>query len=246
MPRRSPAAIFAAIALLVVVAAGAGLWYLFLREAGPPPVSLRPTSPPSASITSNIAGGPTVSIVPGGSVGALPTTWAVVPSPDSFVGYRVKEQLASIGANTAVGRTSSVVGSLTLSGTSITAVELTADMTTLRSDSGQRDGRLATSGIETSRFPTATFSLTSPIALGGTPAAGATVNATASGALTLHGVTKAVQIPVEADIAADVATVKGSIDILFSDYGIERPTSFAVLSVEDHGTMEFQLAFHPG
>jgi hypothetical protein len=38
-------------------------------------------------------------------------------------------------------------------------------------------------------------------------------------------------------------TVVGSIDIVFADYAIEQPTSFAVLSIEDHGTMELQLHF---
>ena len=41
-------------------------------------------------------------------------------------------------------------------------------------------------------------------------------------------------------------TVTGSVDILFVDYGIAQPTSFLVLSIEDHGTMEFQLDFRRG
>jgi hypothetical protein len=36
-------------------------------------------------------------------------------------------------------------------------------------------------------------------------------------------------------------TVVGSIDIAFADYGFSGPTSFKVLSVEDHGILEFQL-----
>lgn len=38
----------------------------------------------------------------------------------------------------------------------------------------------------------------------------------------------------------------GSIEILFADYGIERPTSFVVLSIDDNGIMEFQLHFRRG
>lgn len=34
-----------------------------------------------------------------------------------------------------------------------------------------------------------------------------------------------------------------SIDIVFSDDGISQPTSFLVLSIEDHGIMELQLHF---
>ena len=43
-----------------------------------------------------------------------------------------------------------------------------------------------------------------------------------------------------------MVTVTGQIEILFADYDIERPTSFVVLSIEDHGIMEFQLHFRKG
>ena len=41
-------------------------------------------------------------------------------------------------------------------------------------------------------------------------------------------------------------TVTGSTDIVFADYGIARPNSFMVLSIADHGTMEFQLQLTKG
>jgi hypothetical protein len=41
-------------------------------------------------------------------------------------------------------------------------------------------------------------------------------------------------------------TVTGAIEIAFGDYAIEQPTSFIVLSIEDHGTMELQLHFRRG
>ena len=75
---------------------------------------------------------------------------------------------------------------------------------------------------------------------------GETIAATAIGELTLHGVTKAVEIPIDARLSGDVVTVIGSIDILFADYSIAQPTSFLVLSIEDHGTMELQLHFRRG
>ena len=73
-----------------------------------------------------------------------------------------------------------------------------------------------------------------------------TISATGTGELTLHGVTKTVDIPIEARLSGDVVTVTGSIDIVFADYGISQPTSFLVLSIEDHGTMELQLHFRRG
>jgi len=78
------------------------------------------------------------------------------------------------------------------------------------------------------------------------PVDGQTIEASATGELSLHGVTKTVTVPIQARLAGDVVTVTGSIEIQFDDYGIEQPTSFLVLSIEDHGIMEFQLHFRRG
>jgi hypothetical protein len=54
-------------------------------------------------------------------------------------------------------------------------------------------------------------------------------------------VTRSVDIALQARLQAGVITVAGSLPILFSDFGIQRPQAGAVLSVEDQGTMELQL-----
>ena len=61
-----------------------------------------------------------------------------------------------------MGRTSTVEGTLTIHGTSLTAVKVTADLTQLESDDSRRDQRMQTIGLETNSFPTATFELTEP------------------------------------------------------------------------------------
>ncbi|MFI5226286.1 MAG: YceI family protein, partial [Candidatus Limnocylindrales bacterium] len=220
---------------------GYGLWYLFLQPSGPAAVGDASLAPIPST-----AAGSSVPLASGGLAG----TWSVDTSigsfsdfSDSFVGYRVQEQLASIGANTAVGRTPSVSGSMTIDGTTVTAGTVTADLTQLKSNDDRRDGQLNHQGIETSTFPTATFTLTSPIDLGSVPADGQQVKVTAKGQLTLHGVTKDVEIPLTAQLSGSIIEVAGSLPITFSDYGIQAPTSFAVLSVADSGTMELQLFF---
>jgi len=231
-----------AVAVLAagVVAAG-GLWYVFFRASGPPPVAL---SSAGASAGSVATLAPVGSASPAGTLsGGLDGTWSVDTSRGSFVGYRVQEQLAGIGGNTAVGQTTAVTGSLTISGTSVTDVEVTADLTALKSDDERRDGQLQQRGLETDTFPTATFKLTQPIDLGSVPADGQTITATATGQLTLHGVTKTVQVPLQARLSGNTIEVVGSVDILFSDYSIIAPTSFIALSVADHGTMELHLFF---
>src|ERR1700730_1000982 len=167
-PRRALPFIVAGALLAVLAGGGYGVWYLFLQPAGPAAVS-QATLPPVPST----AAGSTRPLAFSGIDG----TWNVDTSigsftdfSGSFVGYRVQEQLASIGANTAVGRTPKVSGSLTIAGTRVTAATITADLTGLRSDDQRRDGQLDHKGIETSTFPTATFTLTSPIDLGSVPA----------------------------------------------------------------------------
>jgi polyisoprenoid-binding protein YceI len=104
----------------------------------------------------------------------------------SWVGYRAVEELVGIGGTEAVGRTPDIDGSITVAGTQITAADLTADLTTLRSDQSMRDGQLGRQGVETDQFPTATFVLTQPIELGAIPAEGTPITAEAVGDLTLH------------------------------------------------------------
>jgi len=243
--RRSP--ILVGIVAVIAIAAAAGVYglaTLFLHPA-PSAVGLDPApSRPAASIGS-LPTGATSTLTSG-----VDGSWAVDASigsfsdfSDSWVGYRVDETLAGNRANTAVGRTPDVTGTLTLSGSQVTSVDVTANLGTLQSDDNRRDGQLHRQALETDQFPQAAFKLTGPIQLGAAPADGQTITATATGELTLHGVTKTVQVPLEARLAGDVVTVVGSIAIQFADYAVEPPTSFAILSVEDHGTMEFQLHF---
>ncbi len=259
-------AILAAGVLVLAVAAYGG-WYLFLRPAGPPPVDIAtlplasPTpaatvAAPSAIPASGTASTSTSpSAAPSATTGAgsasLDGTWKVDPSigsgdTGSFVGYRVQEQLAGIGANTAVGRTAAVTGTFTLAGSSIAAATFTADLTGLRSDDQRRDGVLRRQGLETDTFPTATFTLSTPIDLGSAPADGAIVSVQATGQLALHGQTRSVHVPLKARLSGGVIAVTGSLPITFADYGIQAPTSFAVLSIANQGTMELQLMFARG
>jgi polyisoprenoid-binding protein YceI len=243
--------------LLAIVAAGAfGLWYVFLRPSGPAAVGDTSLVVPSAAASPSAAVGASPGVDPSAAASSAPLnggvdgTWNVDTSlgsfsdfSDSFVGYRVQEQLANIGGNTAVGRTPDVSGSLAIAGTKVTAVTVEANLTTLKSDDNRRDGQLSRQGLETSTFPTATFTLTTPIDLGSVPADGVEIDVTASGQLTLHGQTKDVQIPLKAKLSGNTIVVTGSLDISFADYGISKPNSFAVLSIADTGTFELHFLF---
>ncbi|HVQ23189.1 MAG TPA: YceI family protein [Candidatus Saccharimonadia bacterium] len=242
---------------VAVFAVGFGLYYLFLRPAGPaavadatlPPVGT--AAPNGATATDAGATGGTATTDPGaGSATGIDGTWEVDTSigsfsdfSDSFVGYRVQEELAGIGANTAVGRTPDVSGSMTIAGTTVSEATIEADLTTLQSDDRNRDRQLGRQGIQTDQFPTASLAITEPIELGSIPADGQEIEVTVKGQLTLHGQTRDVEVPMKARLSGDVIAVSGSIPIAFADYGMEKPESFKVLSVDDQGTMEFQVFF---
>jgi len=162
----------------------------------------------------------------------------------SFVGFRINEELAGIGAKTVVGRTPAVSGQMQLEGTQIVATEIVADMTQMLTDDPGRTGALksASGGLDTNNFPEARFTLTQPIELGAAPVEGASVDVQAVGDLTVHGVTREVTIPLTAELQPGVIVVIGSlVDIQLSDFEIPKPTSVVVLSVEEIATMELQL-----
>ena len=163
----------------------------------------------------------------------------------TFAGFRVAEQLSNIGAATAVGRTGSVAGSMTIVGSEVTAASFRVDLTSITTDREQRDRRVQ-QALETDRFPTATFTLTSPITLPADAGSGADVEVQAKGRLTIHGVSRAVTVPLKAKLAGQTVVVVGSIDLRFSDFGVTVPSAPVVLSVDDHGTMELQLLLTKG
>jgi polyisoprenoid-binding protein YceI len=173
----------------------------------------------------------------------LAGTWILAANGDSFVGYRVQEELARVGSTTAVGRTRDITATLEFDGRAITDVRVEANLTTLRSDNSLRDGQLRRQALETDRYPTANFVLTQPIVLDGVPAEGESVSATALGDLTLHGVTRPVSIDLQGQRSNGYVVVAGSMEIRFADFGIAPPTALSVLSVEDRGIMELQLVF---
>ncbi len=249
--------IIAGSAFAALVLAGFATWWFVLRSDAPPEVNLEdavaavtttaaPTTTTVPTTTPAVAGSTTTTsttVPTTTTVGGLDGSWTLDDSGVSFVGYRVEEELARIGFTEAVGRTTAVSGMLGLSGTSITTVTVDADMTALQSDSRNRDNAIRNQALETSRFPTASFALTSPIELGALPEPETVIEATATGDLTIHGVTNQVEIPLQAQLVEGVIVVVGSLPVQFADYDIDTPRAAVVLSIEDNGVMEFQLVF---
>jgi polyisoprenoid-binding protein YceI len=228
------------LAAVSLAAVAAFVWFAVLPGDAPERVSL-------SDAVASVEGGtdsPAPSTAAATSQGAsLAGQWVLAPGSESFVGYRVREELARIGAFTAVGRTRDLTASLQFDGSAVRDVQVQAQLTGLKSDSAMRDGALRRQALEIDRFPTAAFTLTSPIAIGGVPADGTPLRTTANGDLTLHGVTRPIAIDLEGALTNGRVVVVGSTEIRFADFGIAQPSSAAVLSIEDRGTLELQLVF---
>lgn len=160
----------------------------------------------------------------------------------SFAGFRVNEVLNNIGDFTAVGRTARVSGSIELSETALVAVTIEVQMGTLATDNSFRDGRIY-QALNTSEYPLATFTLVEPVELPAGMAGGEAFSGSAVGDLTVKGTTNRVAFDLQAQLVGDRIVAVGSSDVVFSDFGVTAPTAPIVVSVEDHGVMEFQLIF---
>ena len=79
----------------------------------------------------------------------------------SQAGYRVQEVLVGQNA-TAVGRTSKIWGSLTISGSTVTKGSFTVDMASVVSDQSQRNAHFDGPIMDVSQYPTATLTLSTP------------------------------------------------------------------------------------
>lgn len=221
--------------VVVVVIGGAALWFFVLKDDPEPELSVDSGTDTSQTTT-------------GTTPASLDGTWTVQEG-DTTAGFRIKESFANgLTDHTAVGRSDQVTGSITIDGTEITEGEFTVDLTALEfTDTipglsvSNRANALRNNGLETSTFPETTFTLTEPIDFGEKPADGETVTATATGDLTLHGVTKPVTFEVEAKVVGDTIRVatKDPVPVALADYDIDKPTMGPVAAIDDEGSFEF-------
>ena len=224
-----------AVVVLAALAAAGPFIYIHFFNAAPSALSLTPGS--SSASSPGTATSPTATANTPAS-GAVAGTWTA--GSGSVVGYRVNEVLLGQSA-TAVGRTNTITGHLTIAGTTVTAGTFSVPMDTIHSDKSQRDGQFDGRIMDVAQYPTGTFTLTSPIDLGTLPASGVIKDYTAHGRLTLHGTTRAVTFTLTAELKGRHIEVAGDIPVLFSDYGIQNPSFAGFVTTQDHGLLEFLL-----
>jgi polyisoprenoid-binding protein YceI len=217
MGRRARIVVLAVVGAAVVLVAGGYAVLALTGDDAPPPPRLE--------------GAPARQ----GAAPAGAGRWHPVAPAGSFVGYRVDERYLGVGVRTAVGRTSAVTGSVTVDGDRVEGADLRADMTTVHSDQARRDDALRSRAIETDRYPSARFTLAGPVALGARPRQ-------AKGTLTLHGRRAAIAVAVRGQrLSGDRLELVGSAPIRFATFAIEPPSVAGLVTVSDHGLLEFRL-----
>src|SRR6266699_1240638 len=204
-----------AVVVLAALAAAGPFIYIYFFNSAPSALSLSPSGSGSPS-----SGGTATATT--AASGPVAGSWSV--GSGSVVGYRVNEVL--LGQNAiAVGRTTSVTGHLTIQGTAATAASFSVPMATVHSDKSQRDDQVDGRIMDVAQYPTATFTLTSPVDLAPLPATGA------------------VTITLTAERVGAQLKVAGQIPVLFSDYNIQNPSLGGFVTTQDHGLLEFLLVF---
>jgi polyisoprenoid-binding protein YceI len=234
-PRRKRTALYAAGAGAIVLIGGfVVVYFVLFPTSSPKPFKL--ASAPAAT-TATTAATPAAS-------GSATGTYSVAAG--SQAGYRVREQLAFLPAQSdAVGRTSQVTGSATLTsagGTvTVTAASFDVAVSTLTSDRSMRDEKIHEIGLESSRYPTATFELSKPLVLPASVVHGAVVHVPATGVFNIHGVARRETIPVEMRLSAGTLAAVGSLTFPWSAFGMSAPSVGGFVTVTEHATMEFDL-----
>jgi polyisoprenoid-binding protein YceI len=210
--------------LCLMIAGAAGVYWFMLRDSAAAPLALRTQTSLSRTVSDAETNG----------------QWTVVAGPSdqaTTAGYRVKERVFGVGADTATGRTHGVTGSVTVADQRVTAAKFTVDMSTLKSNKSLRDSVLKTAAIETDKYPTATFTLTGPIALPDiTP--GKIYRVDARGRLQMHGVSNSVSVTLRYERTRTGIVVLADMPIVMADYGIKAPSVAGVVSVDNFGSLE--------
>ncbi len=221
------------VVVVALVAVGAFVWYFFIRDDSVEKATAECDPAPCEASTVEDTDG----------------EWAI--DGDASTGTIViTETIGGIADHQAEGRTGPLSGSVTVEGTQVTAADVTVDMTGLEfTDSppganvANRANAMRDQGLQTGQFPEATFALTAPIEVGDALTSGETITASATGDLTIHGVTNPVTFDV--DVAADGDTFRVTpsdfVPVALADYGMTVQAPPFVADIADEGSFDFLL-----
>ena len=209
------------------------------------PVATATTAPavqPTSTAATNSA--TTASATTASSSGLQTVTLELVPG-DNTATYRVREQLARLSfPSDAVGSTKNFTGTIVAraDGTIVSPdSRFQVDLSTLKSDEGQRDNFIKQNTLQTNRYRYATFVPTAIQGLSLPPKDGP-VSFKLIGDLTIRNVTKQVTWDVTGTVSGTEATGTATTSFTFAYFNIDKPNVFTVLSLED--TIKLELSLH--
>ena len=231
------ALIVGAVAMAVIVLAFVLVYFVIFPTSSPKPFKLTSSTAAGASNSSAQAS------ATASSAGSR-ASWSVASG--SQAGYRVREKLAFLPAQSdAVGRTSDITGAATSTETggriTITAASFDVAVNTLTSDRSMRDEKIHEIGLESSRYPTATFVLSGPITLPASATNGGVGRTSATGIFDIHGTSKQETLPVELSVSGSTLRAAGALTFPWSEFGMSAPSVGGFVTVTGKATMEFDL-----
>ena len=164
---------------------------------------------------------------------AEPITFKVSPGEDNLIRFESKAPLETI-----VGTTNAVSGEITLDPADLTTgikVVISVDAASLKTGNKIRDSHMRKNHLQTEQFPAIEFKIDAVVLEGGVvdklPR-----SFTITGDFKLHGVTRTIQVPVEATYfesgAEKKVHVKGGFEVKLSDYEIARP-QFLIMKLDE-------------
>jgi polyisoprenoid-binding protein YceI len=175
------------------------------------------------------------------SVSQLSGEWDIADG--STAGYSV-EATVNGSSLPVTGTTPKVTGSATVKDALLERATIVVDVASITTDNANRDEYFRGPALDTDDYPTASFTLSSPVALSDQLLDGRPVTVAASGVLSLHGVTRDVDVSLTAQFENGRLVLSGSVPISFDDYDIAA-IDLGFVTVADAGSIDFVLAVEP-
>ncbi len=229
-----------AVAIVLAAAAGAGWWFL-LREdnelatnAPAVPAELKQT--PASGATAAPGGGLAFNVIPERSEAA----------------YFADEKLAALPLpSTAKGVTNGIEGVFYLAADGLALdpsrpSQFTVNLTTLKSDKDMRDRRVQNQGLETEKYPSATFTVAKVTGYDAAKPAGEEQTLQLTGTMDLHGVQKELTWEAKARREGNVITALATVNFKYADFNIPVLNIAGIVSVQDNVTLQVQIVAQAG
>jgi polyisoprenoid-binding protein YceI len=167
----------------------------------------------------------------------------VIENGSSAVRYLAEEELASVGAVTAIGETEAFIGQILIGedGVPLPCSRFYADLRTLKSDNSRRDNYLYRNTLETETYPLATFVLTGTDGLDGPLPIDEEVSFSLIGDFTVHGVTRPMRWDVTATFTGDQIAGTAVTQFNMPEFDIVPPKVGPVVALDETVRLEADI-----